>query len=88
MTKEQCNCAAGPWYLSSKKKPPRDGRLIIGIWENGSYPGYPLVAHYSQRDWLPAGKKAKAWILNLELETHCYSDPDWWVEIRLPEGEK
>jgi len=75
MIKERCNYAAGPWYLSSDKEPPRDGRLIVGQWRRCGY----AVMGWKDKRWQ---SQAPYWVdVLLAME-----DPSRWAEIRLPGG--
>jgi len=71
MTKERCNCAAGPWYLSSDKEPPRDGTLILGQWDFGTM---TVWWNITDKGWLKDD-----YMYPLKL---IEKDPIRWAEIR------
>jgi len=73
--------AIGKWHKSSEIPPPKDGRHILGCFTGDIY----------QVRWVEAigygqdGYWEQAWIDN---SGGTYLDPEYWVEIFPPEGEK
>jgi len=70
--KEENKSAAGPWIFTNDRKPPRDGRLIIGEWSFGT-----MTARWDKTDkrWLEDDDKYPM--------TFMKKDPVRWAEIRL-----
>jgi len=73
-------CAAGPWYRSEQRPPPKDGTLILGIFAGS---GMYLTAW--ERPLLADDEDDLCWTTG--PMTGIEEDPVVWAEVRDYDGE-
>lgn len=73
--KSEDQIVLGNTFRSKDKEPPRDGRLILGIWELSRVTTVAVVRWTKFGDWKCAISTTAA---------NFIRNPDRWCELKLP----